>query len=87
MTGAYDAPSKTLYWSTGNPAPLFNGDARKGDNLYSDSILALDVETGAIRWHFQANGPTILQTIKEWKGKRKVKELTDALKKHGFVKE
>lgn len=54
MTGAYDAPSKTLYWSTGNPAPLFNGDARKGDNLYSDSILALDVETGAIRWHFQA---------------------------------
>lgn len=54
MTGAYDGASNTLYWSTGNPAPLFNGDARKGDNLYSDSVLALDADSGEIRWHFQA---------------------------------
>jgi alcohol dehydrogenase (cytochrome c) len=54
MTGAYDAASNMLYWSTGNPAPLFNGDARKGDNLYSDSVIALDADSGELRWHFQA---------------------------------
>ena len=54
MTGAYDAASNMLYWSTGNPAPLFNGDARKGDNLYSDSVLALNADSGELRWHFQA---------------------------------
>ena len=54
MTGTYDTTSNLLYWSTGNPAPLFNGDARKGDNLYSDSVLALDADSGELRWHFQA---------------------------------
>ena len=54
MTGSYDAERNLLYWSTGNPAPLFNGDARKGDNLYSDSIIALDADSGELRWHFQA---------------------------------
>ncbi len=54
MTGAYDAASNMLYWSTGNPAPLFNGDARKGDNLYSDSVIALNADSGELRWHFQA---------------------------------
>lgn len=53
MTGAYDPASKLLYWTTGNPAPLFNGDLRAGDNLYSDSVLALDAANGEIRWHFQ----------------------------------
>ena len=53
VTGIYDPTRNLLYWSTGNPSPLFNGDARSGDNLYSDSVLALDPDTGALRWHFQ----------------------------------
>ena len=52
-TGTYDADLNLLYWSTGNPSPLFNGDARTGDNLYSDSVLALNPDTGDLRWHFQ----------------------------------
>ena len=41
------------YWPTGNPCPDYNGDERKGDNLYSNSILALDLKTGKLKWHFQ----------------------------------
>ena len=51
--GAYDADTDTLFWTVGNPAPDWNGDARKGDNLYSDSILALEPKTGKLKWHFQ----------------------------------
>jgi alcohol dehydrogenase (cytochrome c) len=53
LTGSYDPALKLLYWGTGNPGPDWNGDARKGDNLYTCSLLALDVETGALRWYFQ----------------------------------
>ncbi len=52
-TGAYDPGSKTLYWATGNPSPDWNGDTREGDNLYTDSALALNVATGDVKWHFQ----------------------------------
>ena len=38
---------------TGNPAPDFDGEVREGDNLYTDSIIAVDVDTGQIRWHYQ----------------------------------
>lgn len=51
--GAYDKASDTLYWPVGNPAPDWNGDLRKGDNLYSDSILAIDGTEGSLKWHFQ----------------------------------
>ena len=51
--GAYDAETNVLYWTVGNPSPDWNGDARKGDNLYSDSLLALDPLTGDLKWHFQ----------------------------------
>ncbi len=54
LTGSYDSESKTVYWTTGNAGPDFNGDDRKGDNLYTCSILALDVTTGKLKWHFQA---------------------------------
>ena len=54
LTGSYDPPTKTIYWPTGNAGPDFNGDNRKGDNLYSCSILALDVMTGEMKWYFQA---------------------------------
>ena len=53
VTGSFDPVSRLLYWGTGNPAPDWNGDVRPGDNLYSCSLLALDPETGARRWHFQ----------------------------------
>jgi PQQ-dependent dehydrogenase (methanol/ethanol family) len=53
LTGTYDARANLLYWTTGNPCPDYNGDERKGDNLYSDSVLALDPETGTLRWYFQ----------------------------------
>lgn len=53
LTGTYDAVSGTVYWPTGNPCPDYNGDVRKGDNLYSDTMLALDLNTGKLRWHYQ----------------------------------
>lgn len=53
LTGSYDPETKTVYWPTGNAGPDFNGDNRKGDNLYTCSIVALDVATGKLKWHFQ----------------------------------
>ena len=53
LTGTYDADARLLYWPTGNPCPDYNGDERKGDNLYSNSVLALDPDTGKLKWHFQ----------------------------------
>lgn len=53
LTGTYDAKTNLLYWTTGNPCPDYNGDERKGDNLYSDSVLALEPETGKLRWYYQ----------------------------------
>jgi alcohol dehydrogenase (cytochrome c) len=53
MTGSYDAETGTLYWAMGNPGPDMIGDERQGDNLYSDSVVALDVKTGKRKWHFQ----------------------------------
>jgi alcohol dehydrogenase (cytochrome c) len=53
VTGAYDPETNTVYWGTGNPGPDWNGDVRKGDNLYSDCMIALDADTGTKKWHFQ----------------------------------
>jgi alcohol dehydrogenase (cytochrome c) len=53
ITGAYDPDLNLVYWGTGNPGPDYNGDARPGDNLYSCSLIALDADTGKLRWHFQ----------------------------------
>jgi alcohol dehydrogenase (cytochrome c) len=53
LTGTYDPEARLLYWPTGNPCPDYNGDERKGDNLYSNSVLALDPDTGKLRWYFQ----------------------------------
>ncbi len=77
LTGTYDSESGTLYWPTGNPCPDFDGDHRRGDNLYSDSILALDVKTGRLKWHYQftphdvwdwdAQQPPVLVDL-DWQG-------------------
>ena len=53
LTGTYDPETDTLFWPTGNPCPDFNGDERKGDNLYTDSVVALDPKTGKRKWHYQ----------------------------------
>jgi len=66
------------YWTVGNPCPDFNGDQRKGDNLYTNSVVALDAKTGALKWYFQftphdthdwdSNEPLILLDD-TWEGK------------------
>jgi alcohol dehydrogenase (cytochrome c) len=53
FTGSYDAALGIVYWQGGNPGPDYNGDNRPGDNLYSDSTLALDAKTGKLKWYFQ----------------------------------
>ena len=53
MTGTFDPATNTVFWGAGNPYPALNGDERKGDNLYSDSLLALDAATGKLKWHYQ----------------------------------
>jgi alcohol dehydrogenase (cytochrome c) len=53
VTGTYDAELNLTYWGVGNPGPDWNGDGRLGDNLYSDAVVALDADTGALKWHFQ----------------------------------
>ena len=53
VTGSFDPELNTLYWGTGNPGPQMYGPNRLGDNLYSDSLVALDPDTGALKWHFQ----------------------------------
>jgi alcohol dehydrogenase (cytochrome c) len=53
MPGTYDPELNTLYWTTSNPAPDFVGDPRPGDDLYTDCILALNPDTGELKWHFQ----------------------------------
>ena len=82
LSGTFDPESSTLFWTTGNPWPDFNGTPRKGDNLYTCSLIALDLETGKMKWHFQftphdthdwdAQSWPVLVDI-EWKGQmRKV---------------
>lgn len=53
FTGTYDAETDTLFWGGGNPGEDYNGDDREGDDLYSDCILALDPNTGKLKWHYQ----------------------------------
>ena len=53
LTGTYDDQSDTLVWPIGNPCPDFNGDERKGDNLFTDSVVALEPKSGKLKWHYQ----------------------------------
>lgn len=53
MPGTYDPQLNTIYWGTSNPSPDFEGTVRPGDDLYSDCLLALDPDTGKLRWYFQ----------------------------------
>ena len=53
MPGTYDAELNTIYWGTSNPAPDFDGEVRPGDDLYTDCVLALDPDSGKLKWYFQ----------------------------------
>ncbi len=53
MPGTYDPALNLIFWGTSNPAPDFNDDVRPGDDLYTDCVLALDPDTGKLKWHFQ----------------------------------
>ena len=53
LTGTYDPQLNLLYWGAGNPNPDWDGESRPGDNLYTGSLLALDPDTGTLKWHFQ----------------------------------
>ncbi len=78
MSGSYDPELDLLYWGVGNPCPDFNGDDRKGDNLYTDSVIALKPMTGELKWYYQftphdthdwdADEPIML-VDESWKGK------------------
>ena len=53
ITGTYDPTTNTTFWTTGNPSPSNRGEGRAGDNLYSNCLLALDPDTGKLKWYFQ----------------------------------
>jgi alcohol dehydrogenase (cytochrome c) len=52
-TGSFDPELNLMYWGVGNPGPDWNGDSRPGDNLYTESVVALDPDTGKLAWHYQ----------------------------------
>ena len=64
LTGTYDPDLHLLYWGTGNPAPDYDGDARPGDNLYTNSIVALNPDDGKLVWYFQ----TTPHDLFDWDG-------------------
>jgi Glucose dehydrogenase len=53
MPGTFDPELNTIFWGTSNPAPDFDGGPRPGDDLYTDCLLALDPDTGKLKWYFQ----------------------------------
>jgi alcohol dehydrogenase (cytochrome c) len=53
VTGSFDPETNTVYWGIGNPGPDWNPDSRQGDNLYTCSLVALDGDSGKLKWHFQ----------------------------------
>jgi alcohol dehydrogenase (cytochrome c) len=55
LTGSYDPDTNLIIWGVGNAGPDYNGDVRPGDNLYTCSMVALDADTGKLKWHYQAN--------------------------------
>ena len=53
QTGSYDPVTKLTYWGTGQPVPMYDPEYRPGDNLYTNSTLALDINNGKMKWYFQ----------------------------------
>jgi alcohol dehydrogenase (cytochrome c) len=91
MTGTYDPESNTIYWGIGNPAPDLVGSVRPGDNLFTDCLVALDADTGKMKWYFQftphdtydydaAEAPMLLDL--PWQGK--LRKLVVQANRNGF---
>ena len=53
VTGSVDPELNLVYWGVGNPSPDFDGSVRAGDNLYTNSVVALDIDSGQLKWHYQ----------------------------------
>ena len=53
QTGSYDPATKLTIWGTGNPVPIYDPQARPGDNLYTNSVVAVNIDTGKLAWYFQ----------------------------------
>jgi len=53
QTGSYDPATRLTIWGTGNPVPQYDPESRPGDNLYTNSVVAVDIDTGKLVWHFQ----------------------------------
>ncbi|MDH3315648.1 MAG: PQQ-dependent dehydrogenase, methanol/ethanol family [Gammaproteobacteria bacterium] len=78
--GAYDPQEDVIFWGTGNPSPVFQAGARPGDNLFSNSVVAIEAKTGRLRWFYQftpadehdwdANQQPILAEI-DWQGRKR----------------
>jgi len=92
MPGTYDPELNSLYWGTSNPSPDFSGETRPGDDLYTSSLVALDPDTGKLKWHFQFTphdlydydaAETAVLVDAEYKGKPR-KLLLEA-NRNGFV--
>jgi alcohol dehydrogenase (cytochrome c) len=92
MTGTYDKELDTVYWPVGNPGNDLIGDDRQGDNLYTDSVLALDPKTGKLKWYFQFTPhdvhdfdamapPSLVDTV--WDGKPR--KLMVQANRNGFL--
>ena len=73
-TGSYDRETNSLIWGVGNPVPIYDAEFRPGDNLYTDSTVSIDLDTGKLNWYFQytpndawdydENGVNMVQTLK-----------------------
>jgi alcohol dehydrogenase (cytochrome c) len=92
MPGTYDPELNTLYWGTGNAAPDFDGSVRPGDNLYTSSLVALDPDTGKLKWYFQFNPHELydydsVQTpvLVDAKYKNKPRKLIVTANRNGFL--
>jgi alcohol dehydrogenase (cytochrome c) len=92
MPGTYDPELNTLYWGTGNPSPDYDGSVRPGDDLYTSCLLALDPDTGTLKWYFQfsphdlydydaAQTPVLVDT--DFNGKPR--KLVVAANRNGFL--
>lgn len=92
VTGSYDPELNLVYWPTGNPSPSDYGGDRGGDNLYSNCMLALDADTGELKWYFQFTPHDLhdydatqipLLIDAEWEGQQR--KLLIQANRNGFV--
>jgi alcohol dehydrogenase (cytochrome c) len=75
MSGSFDPEQNAIIWGTGQPNPPYSNEVREGDNLYSDTIAAIDVDTGKLKWHFQ----TTPHDQHDWDATSGTKVLFDAV--------